>query len=132
MLQKMVDFINTNRNIALLGTLIVFMIASGVIWRRVSTPEKIETTVNNKYDQSHNQWQATVIFPDKNIPFEYSSFVYTVSDIREPSVFSQEDAVRVNTRIKEDLDSRCTIWNQVLSVTKYVFVVGCFVAKKKP
>jgi hypothetical protein len=122
----MLEKLNANKNIVILCLTVIVICLTALTWRRIGTPERVENHVVNKYDQSHNQWQATMVFPNQNFPFTYSSFTYEA-----PSRDLDETWEGYTARLKTDLDSRCTFWYSALTVTGSSAVINCYKVKKE-
>jgi hypothetical protein len=125
MLERILNKVNANRNVTVICLTVIIVLLVATFWRRIGTPEHTENNITNKYDQSHNQWQATMVFPDKTIPFEYTSFIY------------EDKGLPINTleEVKEfklEMDKKCVVWFVSKEISKSISIIGCFVVKKKP
>lgn len=87
----------------------------GLSWRRIGTPEEINTT--NKSYTNNSQWQAMIMVPGKNLPFVVEHFAYHNPD-------TGDFVTRLNKKINE-LHAQCIYWTESRTDRSDYVIINC-------
>lgn len=101
----------------MIGILCLFSVIGmiGLSWRRLGTPEEINTT--NKSYTNNSQWQAMIMVPGKDLPFTVEQFLY-----RAPE--GDDFVQRTNKKINE-LRGRCIFWTEAKTEKSDYTIINC-------
>lgn len=99
----------------------VLLCSTALLWKRAGTPEKADYHTTTYTDKS--QWQAMMVLPNGEFPFQIDQFVYDAGDTNLKVEETQADA------ILNFLKGRCLFW--IISPEPYTNankrqVVQCF------
>lgn len=95
---------------------ICFLAFGWLVYKALNIPKNTTNNITNVQNNDQQQWQATLVFPNRQIPFEYETFVYSV-----------RGKVTDFDKIKEELDSKCVLWNSIYSWSNVdAAIIGCF------